>query len=110
MLKKYHPEQISTMPEQSTSTIITTDLYLAAFLHSTGCTLVKAQRNERSRLSFIFSGERVRDLREAYRVGPVKLDMRSFRESLVFIRRLMDAQLEQRSQTHEPKLQTHLQP
>ncbi len=70
--------------------IVTNDLYLAAFLHCVGCSLDHLERNERRRLSFVFIGERVRELREAYRTGPVKLDMRSFRESLLYIRRLMD--------------------
>jgi hypothetical protein len=94
MSKKYHPEQLPT--------IITNDLYLSAFLHATGCTLSKVIRNERRRVSFVFSGERVQELREAYRLGPVHLDMNSFRESLITIRRLMDAELEQRSMSHEP--------
>lgn len=84
----------------SSSTIITNDLYLAAFLHCTGCTLDHVQPNERRRLSFVFVGERVRELREAYQTGPVKLDMRSFRESLLYIRRLMDGEPEQRSLSH----------
>jgi hypothetical protein len=89
-------------------TIITNDLFLAAFLHCLGCTLDRTQRNERRRISFVFVGERVRELREAYRTGPVKLDMRSFRESLTIIRRLMGDE-EQRSIAHEPTqtLQTH---
>ena len=70
--------------------IVTNDLYLAAFLHCVGCPLDHLERNDRRRLSFVFVGERVRELREAYRTGPVKLDMRSFRESLLYIRRLMD--------------------
>jgi len=94
MSKKYHPD--------ATPTIITNDLYLAAFLHATGCTVSKVVHNERRRISFVFTGERVRDLREAYRIGPVQLDMNSFRESLITIRRLMDAELEQRSMSHEP--------
>jgi hypothetical protein len=94
MIKKYNTSQ--------TSSIITNDLYLAAFLHSTGCSLSKVERNERKRLSFVFSGERVRELREAYREGPVKLDMRTFRDSLLHIRHLMDAELGKRSVTHEP--------
>ena len=72
--------------------VITNDLYLAAFLHCTGCPLDHVQHNERRRMSFVFAGERVRELREAYRTGPVKLDMRSFRESLFHIRRLMDGE------------------
>jgi hypothetical protein len=80
--------------------IIINDLYLAAFLHCVGCTLDHIQRNERRRISFVFVGKRVQELREAYRTGPVKLDMRSFRESLFHIRRLMDGEPEQRSLSH----------
>jgi hypothetical protein len=100
MSSKYLPQQPST--------IITNDLYLAAFLHCVGCALDRVERNERRRVSFVFVGERVRDLREAYRTGPVRLDMRSFRESLLHIRRLTCAELsrsvdggtEQRSVSH----------
>jgi hypothetical protein len=94
MSKKYLPHQ--------TGTIITNDLYLAAFLHCVGCTLDHVEQNERRRKSFVFIGERVQELREAYRNGPVKLDMRSFRESLFYIRRLMDGESpEQRSVSRE---------
>ena len=82
MSKKYLTE--------TTASIVTNDLYLAAFLHCAGCTLDHVQPNERRRKSFVFIGQRVRELREAYRAGPVKLDMRSFRESLLYVRRLMD--------------------
>jgi hypothetical protein len=102
MSKKY-------LPAESSATIITNDLYLAAFLHCVGCTLDHVERNERRRLSFVFVGERVRELREAYRTGPVKLDMRLFRESLSYIRRLMDNGTEQRSVSHESRA-TGLQP
>jgi hypothetical protein len=63
MSKKYLPQQPPT--------IITNDLYLAAFLHCVGCTLDHVERNERRRVSFVFTGERVAELREAYRTGPV---------------------------------------
>jgi len=85
------------------ASLITNDLYLAAFLHCVGCVLDHVERNERRRVSFVFTGERVRELREAYRTGPVKLDMRSFRDSLVHLRRLMDGELEQRSVPHVPE-------
>ena len=90
-------------------TIVTNDLYLAAFLHCVGCTLDHVERNGRRRVSFVFVGERVRELRHAYRSGPVKLDMRSFRESLTHIRRLIDGGSEQRSVSHaqSPSLQPH---
>ncbi len=100
MSKKYLPAEPSA--------IITNDLYLAAFLHCVGCSLDHVERNERRRMSFVFVGERVRELREAYRTGKVLLDMRSFRESLSHIRRLMDGEClgparqppEQRSVSH----------
>ena len=92
MSKKYLPAHVTT--------IITNDLYLAAFLHCVGCTLDHVQPNERRRKSFVFIGDRVRELRDAYQTGPVKLDMRSFRESLLYIRRLMDGEVEQRSLSH----------
>ena len=83
---------------------------MAAFLHCVGATLDHVETNGRKRVSFVFTGERVRELREAYRTGPVRLDMRSFRESLHFIRRQMDAVIpEERSFSHEPAAE-HLQP
>lgn len=72
MSKKYH-----TAP--TSSTIITNDLFLAAFLYTVGCPLSRMERNDRRRVSFVFTGKRVRELREAYRTGPVELDIRSFR-------------------------------
>ncbi|MDD5343090.1 MAG: DUF5659 domain-containing protein [Smithella sp.] len=102
MSKKY-------LPSSHPATIITNDLYLAAFLHCVGCPLDHVEQNERRRKSFVFIGERVRELREAYQTGPVKLDMRSFRESLLYIRRLMDGgNPEQRSVPNESS--TCLQP
>jgi hypothetical protein len=92
MASKYHPE-----PPES---IITNDLYLAAYLHSVGCELGHVERNERRRVSFVFVGPQVRSLREAYRRGSVRLDMRRFRESLYHMRHLMDG-AQQRSASHE---------
>jgi hypothetical protein len=93
----------------ASATIITNDLYLAAFLHCVGCGLDHVERNDRRRVSFVFVGERVRELRQAYRSGPVELDMRSFRESLTHMRRLMDGGNEQRSVPHatSPCMQSH---
>jgi len=87
MSKKYFSDTIHS--------IITNDLYLAAFLHSTGCELYCLRRNDRRRVSFEYKGHKVRELRDAYRSGSVKLDMRSFQDSLLTIRRMMDS--EQRS-------------
>jgi hypothetical protein len=90
MSKKYLTADSQSTLRLSSVRVVTNDLYLAAFLHCVGCPLDHLERNDRRRLSFVFIGERVRELREAYRTGPVKLDMRSFRESLLYIRRLMD--------------------
>jgi hypothetical protein len=81
MPSKYHTE--------TASGLITNDLYLAAFLRSVGCELDHVERNERRRISFVFRGERAHAQREAYRRGPVRLDMRRFRESLYHMRHLM---------------------
>lgn len=86
-------------------TIITNDLFLAAFLSTVGCTLDRIEKNERRRVSFVFVGERVAELREAYRTGPVRLDMRSFRENLNKLRDLLSERAaqytpEERSMSH----------
>ncbi len=67
MSKKY-------LPADSPS-IITNDIFLASFLHCVGCTLARVEKNDRRRVSFVFVGERVRELREAYRTGKVSLDL-----------------------------------
>lgn len=79
MSSKYHA---SAAPGNRTSRLITNDLYFAAFLWTVGCTLDRIEKNERRRVSFVFVGKRCRQLREAYRTGPVHLDMRSFRDNL----------------------------
>ena len=76
---------------EASPSIITNDLYMAAFLHAAGCRLERIARNPRRRVSFVFAGERVRELREEYRGDFVRLSMRAFRDSLLYIRRGMDA-------------------
>lgn len=100
MSKKYHSAA-------SHSTIITNDLFLAAFLLTVGCTLDRIEKNERRRVSFVFVGKRCRELREAYSTGPVHVDMRTFRENLNELRdRVGDAVAahhpEERSAFHAP--------
>lgn len=85
--------------------IVTNDLFLAAFLSTVGCTLDRIEKNRRQRVSFVFVGERVRELREAYRTGPVRLDVRLFRENLNRLRDLLaetvaSHQPEERSASH----------
>jgi hypothetical protein len=75
--------------------IITNDLYFAAFLLCQGAEFCSLVHNDRRRVSFVFSGENVHHLREEYESGIVRLNVRSFRDNLVTVRRTMDA--EQRS-------------
>ena len=83
MSKKYHASTTHGNRSAPGSTnIITNDLFLAAFLSTVGCTLDRIEKNERRRVSFVFVGDRCRELREAYRTGPVHLDIRSFRDNL----------------------------
>ena len=80
--------------------IITNDLYLAAFLLCKHCRSFELQQNGRRRISFVFYGDKVRQLRQEYESGVVRLNVRSFRDNLKTIRRKMDA--EQRSVTYGP--------
>lgn len=84
---------------EAPASIITNDLFLAAFLYTVGCTLDRIEKNERRRVSFVFVGERVQELREAYRTGPVHVDMCAFRENL---NRLRD-RLGETVTSHEPE-------
>lgn len=107
MSKKYHASTMLGNRSASTSTIITNDLFLAAFLSTVGCTLHRIEKNECRRVSFVFVGERVKELREAYRTGPVKLDIRSFRETLNELRDRVGSMVmkhypEERSALHAP--------
>jgi hypothetical protein len=100
MSKKYLPADGTT--------IITNDLFLAAFLSTVGCTLDRIEKNERRRVSFVFVGERVRDLREAYRTGPVQLDIRIFRENLNLLRDRLGSMVAERQP--EERSTSHVQP
>ena len=98
MSKKYH----SAAPPA----IITNDLFLAAFLSTVGCPLDRIEKNERRRVSFVFVGDRCRELREAYHTGPVHVDMRTFRENLNELRDRVGRMVaqchpEERSAAHE---------
>lgn len=104
MSKKYLSE---TSPS-----IITNDLFLAAFLYTVGCTLDRIEKNERRRVSFVFVGERCGELREAYRTGPVHVDMPSFRDNLNWLRNRLGETVgnhnpEERSAAHEHAQRKH---
>ena len=70
--------------------LITNDLYLAAYLLCAGCDLCRLVRNDRRRISFVFSGPDVQRLRDEYEGGVVRLNVRSFRDNLITVRRRMD--------------------
>jgi hypothetical protein len=83
--------------------LITNDLYLAAYLMCAGADLCSLEHNGRRRVSFVFAGENVQRLRDEYESGTVRLNVRSFRDSLLTVRRKMDTHRvdhEQRSVTH----------
>ncbi len=85
------------------NTIITNDIYLAAYLLSIGYKLTKLLNNNRHRISFLFSGEKIEDARRAYKNGHVSVDLRCFRSNIITIHEKMD--LRQRS---KECLQSHL--
>jgi hypothetical protein len=97
MSQKYHA---STVLSNQLPRLITNDLYLAAFLVCQGCEWCGLVRNDRRRLSFVFSGENVHHLREQYESGIVRLNVRAYRDTLLTVRRKMDA--EQRSVAYGP--------
>jgi diphthamide synthase subunit DPH2 len=100
--KKYHSSAVQGNTPERSSSIITNDLFMATFFLTTGCTLDHIETNGRKRVSFVFIGERLHELRDAYRKGPVQLDIQSFRDNLHKIRQEMDAILnnKQRSVSH----------
>ena len=98
MLEKYHSTPTQSHGSENTPHIVTNDLYLAAFLMSQGCEMCGMIRSKRRRLSFVFDGPRVRVLRTEYESGTVCLNVRSFKDNLLSVRRRMDA--EQRSYAH----------
>jgi hypothetical protein len=112
MSKKYHTSTVlGNHHAEPFATIITNDIFLASFLHCVGCTLARVEKNDRRRVSFVFVGERCRELREAYRTGKVSLDIKLFRESMNIMRDRMNEVLasftgdgnyppEQRSMSH----------
>ena len=71
--------------------IISNDLYLVSYLLAEGCELKQCGRNSRRRISFVVQGERVQELREQYRTGIVKLNIRKYRDSIQTVRNLMDS-------------------
>jgi len=88
--------------------ITTNDLYLAAFLLCNHCRSFELRHNGRRRVSFVFYGDNVRELRQEYESGVVRLNVRSFRDNLKTVRQRMDA--EQRSESRESTRSLHTVP
>ena len=82
--------------------LITNDLYLAAFLLCAGCELARLGHNGRRRVSFVVVGDNAQKLRREYESGTVRLNVRSFKETLITVRRKMDT--EQRSVDYGPSI------
>ncbi len=66
--------------------IITSDKFLASYLLCQGFKLDKVVQNDRKRIAFVFEGAEVKDYKQAYKGGPVSVDMYSFRENFYRIR------------------------
>jgi hypothetical protein len=79
------------------NSIITNDIYLAAYLDSTGFTLVRVHQNDRRRTSFVFTGAYIEKLRDAYNTGTVTVNFRIYKDSLARMRWQKDKIIEQRS-------------
>ena len=103
VVKTQIPERVASMQRKyflETSTeIITNDVYLAAYLMCEGCILEQIEKNDRKRVSFILSGDDIRILREDFRVSTVRVSMPLFRDTLICLRRRMD-EIQQRSIAH----------
>lgn len=103
MVEKYSMPCESTV---SAAQILTSDVYLVAYLLTQKCRVARVLKNERRRVAFVVEGERVDELRRAYRQGPVYLNVRFFRVQLLTIRRLMDGK--QRSVEYGPVSRTRV--
>jgi len=88
---------------------ITNDLYLAAYLLCSGETLCELLHNGRRRISFVFAGENVQQLCDEYRSGIVRLNVRSFRNSLKTVRAAMDGKEPEKRSYTNARNHTHLQ-
>ena len=105
MLEKYP----SASPPGNAS-VITNDIYLAAYLDYSGFALVRMCRNERRRVSFIFAGQYVERLRDAYNTGFVSVNFRAYKDSLARIRYEKDKTTEQRSDAHVTESAVQFEP
>ena len=98
-----HEKYPSAAPPDNTS-VITNDIYLAAYLDYSGFVLVRVCHNDRRRVSFVFSGPYVGELRDAYNNGHVSVNFRAYKDSLARVRYQMDKTTENRSYAHEREL------
>lgn len=83
-------EQITSNAASPNSTVLTNDVYLAAYLLTQDCRLAQVLHNERRRVSFLVEGVQADTLRKHYRRGPVTVNVRFLRKNILTLRRLMD--------------------
>lgn len=95
-----HEKYPSAAPPDNAS-VITNDIYLAAYLDYLGFALARVCCNGRRRVSFTFSGQHVGRMRDAYNSGHVSVDFRAYKDSLARVRYQMDKTTENRSNAHE---------
>jgi len=85
------------------NSVITNDIYLAAYLDSVGYELSGVNHNDRRRVSFVFSGKSIERLRDNYNTGVVTVNFRIYKDSLARMRYQKDRTTEQRSYAHESR-------
>ena len=82
--------EATSAPQSRDDTVLTNDLYLAAYLMTQDCRLAKVVHNDRRRVSFLMEGVHADTLRKHYRRGPVTVNVRFLRKNILTLRRLMD--------------------
>ncbi len=69
--------------------VITNDIYCAAYLLSVGCKIDYLIHNRRKRISFVIIGENVEEFRDRYKNGSVLCNLRSLRDKVTHLRQMM---------------------
>ena len=71
------------------ASVITNDLFCAAYLLSVGCSIETLIHNKRKRISFVVAGDEVEEFRNRYKDGSVLCNLRSLRDNVTFLRQMM---------------------
>jgi len=70
--------------------VVTNDIFCAAYLVSTGSTLECLIHNRRNRISFVVTGDEVEQFRDRYKSGSVFCNVHSLRDSVTLLRQMMN--------------------